>query len=494
MKNLFAKAIKVESNKTRTENYANAFKSTDDSLVDLFGTIGSLRTRETEEIEKKFAKAYAEDPLTAITMAFYARNIRGGLGERRTFKVIIRWLAINHPKNLICNLAYIPHFGRWDDMYALVDTPVEEYVWAIISQQFLRDIEALTKEGESVSLLGKWLKSANASSAETRRLGVLTAKKLGLSQKQYRKSLTRLRKRIKIVEAKMSAGKWDEIEYAEVPSKAMMNYRNAFYTHEPERFSEYIDSLQTGNTTIKSGALYPYEILERMELNGWWSDYFSVEKWDPILEEQWKALPNYVEEPANFIVMADTSGSMMGRPLATSLSLAIYFAERNTGVFQNQFMTFSSRPQFVNLEEGTLKEKIESIESIVDNTDLEKAFLKILEVANEYQIPREDMPKSLVVISDGEIDRFSTDDRYWSFLDNMSFNFERSGYIMPKVVMWNVESRADRFIDTIENPNIQFISGSSPSAFKSLIRGRNFTARELMYMTLNDEMYSMIHI
>jgi len=154
MTNLFSKAISIESNKTETENGANAFKSTNDSLVDLFAVIGSLRDRDKEEIEDLFAKAHAEDPLLAIKMAFYARNIRGGLGERETFKIIIRWLAINHPQQLICNLAYIPHFGRWDDMYALIDTPVERHMWAIVAHQFSEDIQNLKTPEANVSLLG----------------------------------------------------------------------------------------------------------------------------------------------------------------------------------------------------------------------------------------------------------------------------------------------------------------------------------------------------
>jgi hypothetical protein len=494
LKNLFSKAISIESNKTRTENGANAFKSTNDSLVDLFGVIGSLRGRDKEEVEDLFARAHAEDPLLAIKMAFYARNIRGGLGERETFKTIIRWLAINHPQQLICNLAYIPHFGRWDDMYALIGTPVEKHMWAIVTHQFLDDMEGLKTPEAKVSLLGKWLKSANASSEETRRLGRLTAKKLGLSPREYRIALTKLRERIKIVESQMSANKWEEIEFSEVPSKAMMNYRAAFQKHQPIRFEEYKESLKNRTSKINTDTLFPYEILERANLGiNYMNGTFEINE-DPILEAQWKALPNYVEEPANFLIMADTSGSMTGRPMATSISLAIYFAERNRGAFHNQFMTFSRRPQFVELKGNSLREKVSHIESIVDNTNLEKAFKEILSVAVSNAVPPEDMPKSLIIISDGEIDSFASNRSHWSFLSNMKNEFESAGYRLPKVVMWNVASRGNRFIDTIGNPNIQFISGSSPSSFKALINGQNFTAQELMYETLNDEMYSMIRI
>jgi hypothetical protein len=292
----------------------------------------------------------------------------------------------------------------------------------------------------------------------------------------------------------MSANKWEEIEFSEVPSKAMMNYRAAFQRHQPIRFEQYKEFLKSGTSKINTDALFPYEILERANLNiNYMKGTFEINE-DPILEAQWKALPNYIEEPANFLVMADTSGSMTGRPMATSISLAIYFAERNRGAFHNQFMTFSRRPQFVELKGNSLREKVNQIESIVSNTDLEWAFKEILSVAVSNAVPQEDMPKSLIVISDGEIDSFASSRSHWSFLSNMQNEFESAGYRLPKVVMWNVASRGNRFIDTINNPNIQFISGSSPSSFKALINGQNFTAQELMYETLNDEIYSMIHI
>lgn len=496
MTNLFAVGIKTESSKTLTENGANVYGTTGDALLDLFANIGSLRSRSEEEIIDKFAAAYEENPLLAMRMAFYARNIRGGLGERRTFKIIIKWLAINKTQSLVENLPHIPYFGRWDDLYELIDTPAESHAWSAIALQFIEDLGNCHK-GEPVSLLAKWLKSENASSLETRRLGKLTANKLGLSRRQYRQALSKLRAHIDVVEVKMSDQKWNDIEFSKVPSRAMSIYRNAFDTNAPIAFEEYKQALLDGVTDIKASTLFPYDILEKAGL-----DYryncsrpytFSIND-DPILEAQWNALPNYIEEPANFLVIADTSGSMSGRPMATSVGLAVYFAERNTGDFHNMFMTFSSEPRFVYLKGKTLQEKVSCIESIVSSTDLEKALDEVLKLAVNNDIPVEDMPKALVVISDGEIDRFSQENGRWSFLSNMKMNFARRGYDLPKVVMWNVESRADRFIDTINNPDVQFISGSSPSAFKSLIRGQGFSAFELMIETLNDPMYNKITI
>lgn len=497
MANLFTTGIKTETSKTFTENGANAYGTTGDNLLDLFANIGSLRSRTDEEIENKYAAAYAENPLLALKMAFYARNVRGGLGERHTFHVILKWLANNQPKVLISNMPLIAHFGRWDDLYVLVDTPVADYAWMTMGYQFLEDIKNY-RAGRPISLLAKWMKSENASSKESKKLALRTADALGLKPKDYRQNLSILRAYIDVVEVKMSSGEWSEINFSAVPSKAMSNYRNAFDKRAPQEFGEFKEALVKGETTIKAATLYPYDILEKAHLDLQY-DYknnrrqFVIDS-DIVTEEQWKALPNYVEDGANFLVMADTSASMSGRPMATSIGLAIYFAERNTGAFKDLFMTFSSQPQFVNLKGNSLKEKLGSFECIVDNTNLAGAFKEVLELAKKFKVPAEDMPKALVVISDGEIDSFNYDKRRWSFLDNMSAAFEENGYQLPKVVMWNVDSRGDRYMDTIANDNIQFISGSSPSAFKSLIRGRNLTAFELMISVLEDPMYDQVTI
>lgn len=498
MRNLFAQAITLQNvnNKTVTENGANVYNTTGDALLDLFANIGSLRSRTDEEIQDKFAAAYAENPLLAMKMAFYTRNVRGGLGERRVSLVILDWLANNAPQALIKNLPFVQQFGRWDDFYTLIGTPAEGYMWTVISHQLLEDIRRYNR-GESISLLAKWLKSENASSKETKQLARYTIKKLGLTPKQYRQTLSKLRAYIDIVESKMSNNAWELIDFNTVPSKAMMNYRTAFYRQSPSLFEAYINRVEAGEDKINSAALYPYEILERAELDyGYTSNHNAIFhiKEDRVLEAQWNSLPNYVEEPANFLVIADTSGSMIGRPMATSISLAVYFAERNKGAFHNLFMTFSSKPKFVELEGNTLAKKISCVRSIVDSTNLEAAFNLVLSTAIKSEVPQSDMPKALVVISDGEIDRFFHYEDEWSFLDAMFAKFARAGYIMPNVVMWNVASRADRYLDTLDNKHIQFISGSSPSAFKSLIRGANFTAQELMLDVLSDPMYANIMI
>ena len=493
--NNFVSAVNEVVDRKNTLNGGNAYKSTGNALVDFFGSIGAMRTTQPEEIIRKFEAAFAEDKVLAMKTVFYARNIRGGLGERNTFKVLINYIAGKYPSIMFENLMNIPEFGRWDDMYSLVGTDLGDVMWSYMQAQLFIDINNMMDK-KPISLLAKWLKSINTSSKESQILGKLTAKNFGLTERDYRITLSILRDYINVVESHMSNGEWNQIDFEKVPSKAMMNYRNAFAKRAPDRFAAFIADVQSGEKKINSAAVYPYEIVERMHLNYdyyYENDYASFEvNYDPILEEQWRALPNYVEKASNFLVMADTSGSMTGRPMATSLSLAIYFAERNTGAFKDLFMTFSSEPRFVKLQGNTLAEKVNCIESIVDHTNLEYAFDEVLNVAIRHKIPVEDMPKAIIVISDMEIDRFQYDNRAWSFLEVMEHKFNSFGYELPKVVMWNVSSLRTTFLERYTNPKVQFISGSSPSVFKSLINSIDKSAYQLMMDTLSDPIYDVV--
>jgi len=495
MSERFVNALKKENNYTLTENGAVALKSTNSVLVDLFGQIGAMRNRTDADIEAAFSKAFAEDRLLATKMAFYARNIRGGLGERRAARVIFNFLAKVHPDVMRKNIQYVPLFGRYDDLYEFVGTPVENDMWTLIKEQWSLDIDNMNNN-KPISLLAKWLKSVNTSSDESNRLGKLTAKNLGLSEKEYRKTLSALRRYLDVTEVKMSHNQWSDINYAGVPSRAMSIYRNAFRKRDEERFNAYIESVSKGESKINASTLFPYDIIEKMQLRtGWNGNYLAVNHYDKVLEEQWKALPNYIEGENNVLVMADTSASMMGRPMATSVGLAIYFAERNHGVFKDVFMTFSSRPSFVQLKGNTLYEKIKCIPSIVENTNLEAAFKLILDTAIRNNLTAEDMPKSLVVISDMEFDN-ATDynTNHETFYESMVKMYRQHGYEMPNIIFWNVDSRHDNFQVASEYRGVQLASGQSPSVFKSILNNIGKTPYEAMLSVLNDPMYDCITV
>jgi hypothetical protein len=480
----FVKAMNQENNWKETENGADALKSTTNNLLDLFATIGALRTRNNEDIERLFSLALADDKLLATKISFYARNIRGGLGERRTPRIIWKWMATLYPEIIKKNLHLIPEFGRWDDLYEFVGTSVEKEMWEIIKQQFLKDQSSLT-QGENVSLLAKWLKSINTSSKESSKLGKKTAETLGLTEKQYRKALSSLRSKIDVVEKKMTENNWTDINYPHVPSKAMNNYRHAFQKHDENRFTEYLDKVSKGEEKINSGTLYPYDIVEKI---------LYQREYNQVLEEQWKALPNYVEGENNILVMADVSGSMDGRPLATSVGLAVYFAERNHGAFHNVFMTFSGNPDFVTLKGNTLHEKVNNARNAHwdMNTDIEKAFQLILNASVSNNLKQEDLPKSLIVVSDMEFDQCTRTGRK-TYYQHMKELYAEHGYELPKVIFWNVDARQNTFHAQVED-GVQFASGQATSVFQSIIKNSELGAYEMMIETLNDPMYEKIVI
>ena len=354
----------------------------------------------------------------------------------------------------------------------------------------------------NISLLGKWMPSVNTSSKKTRELGKFFAKKLHISERNYRKMLSELRKKIDVVERKMSAGKWNEINYENVPSHAMKNYYGAFYKHDEKGFEEYINQVKSGEKTIKSSAVCPYDLFRKGGLNFSWGygsgNTFDLSKWNDILEEQWKALPNYVTGKNNILVMADTSGSMNGdnaRPLQTSLGLAIYFAERNRGAYKNLFMTFSTSPRFVELSGNTVVDKISGIESIVADTNLEKAFELILEVALENHVPQEELPKALIIITDMQFNSCITDSRQTAtFYTKMKDKFSAEGYKLPNVIFWNVSQRRETYQNKADAPNVFLVSGHSPSTFRHITNITAKTPEELMYDILDNEMYNEISL
>ena len=496
--NKFANVMRNEGNLTETENGAVALRSTGDAVLNLFSVIGALRqtgwdgtTIDTNRAERLFAEAYKEDALLATKTLFYGRDIREGLGEREIFRILMKYAAKYHPEALKANLDLIGVYGRFDDLYSLVGTSLEDDMWKAMSAQFEEDKKNMA-EGNAISLLAKWIKTPDASSPKTRALGILTAKKLGYSVYEFKRILRAMRKQIDIVERKMSAGQWDQITYSAVPSRAMMIYRNAFLRHDADRFDDFIRKAINGEEKINSGTLYPYDIVEKY-LYGDGCDFLEV------LEAQWRQLPNYIEPNQNIMIMADVSGSMRGRPMASSIGLALYFAERNVGDFHNLFMTFSSEPTIVQVEGETLQQKIHCISNADwgGSTNLEAAFDLVLNLGLKNNIPQEEMPKAIVVVTDMEIDdpwMRHEPSSSWMFYDEMQKRFEDAGYIIPNVVFWNVESRNDTFLADANRKGVQLVSGHSTNTFKVLLKCLDMTPMEMMLEVLNSERYKEITI
>lgn len=514
--NKFVQAIEREVAWKETENGQTALNTTFDACLDLFSTIGALRKRSDGDIETKIAAAYAEDKLVCMKLVFYARDIEEGLGERRVFRIALKYLANRHPRDIVVNIPNIVKYGRFDDLYELVGTPVEKEAFAFIKMVFEEDLKNYTDK-KPLSLAAKWLKSVNTSSKESRRLGKITAKYLGLTEREYRTKLSKLRDALRVVEKSMSQKEWGAIDFNKVPGGAMKKYYKAFGVHEPERFKEYVDALHSGKKIVVNGKeveakintkkLYPYEILEEYAKK---SHHYGFSlghyPYDATIEAMWNGLKDWIEDASeNTIIVADTSGSMSGRPMATSVGLGIYFAQRNKGAFHNKFMTFSSRPSWIQLSEGaSLSDHIAKVPDICDNTNLEAAFDLILHTAIINGLKQVDMPKNLVIITDMEFDSCVVDNASKSsgwygrtptkmtFYDAMKAKYESHGYKLPNITFWNVDARQDTFHTTKNQPHVRMVSGQATSVFKSLIDGKTHTPYEFMLETINVKRYDSV--
>jgi len=490
--NIYADVLKKMGTIKLTENGAVAYNTTEDATVDLFSTIGAMRNGDSsmERVAKMVDASYYADPLLTAKILFYARDVRGGMGERDVFRKAIYHCAKNHPDLLECNLHLISEYGRWDDMFSLIGTPLEYAMWGIVIEQLKKDTSD-AESGKPISLLAKWMPSADTSSEETRKLASYCAKKMGMSIYDYKRYIRNLRKHLNLLETNMSSKKWNEIDYSTIPSQAHLRHTEAFYRNDGDRYTEYLNDLADGKTDIKADTLFPYEIIERICIKN-----DSSEK---SLELMWKNLPNYVGNGGNVIIVADTSGSMFGRPMAVSVSLALYFAERNTGPFGGMYMTFSDRPEMIQVDSSiSLRE---NYRKMYDgpwgcNTDLAKALRLLLDVAVKTRCPQKDLPKAIAVITDMEIDSCEQNSSGWNtIVDVIDSEFREHGYTMPNLIFWNVASRHNTFLGKSNRKGVQMVSGSSASVFKAVLGFMNgMTAREAMEQVLNDERYAPIKV
>lgn len=464
---------------TLTENGALTNDSSLSSTLDFFSLAGAMRGRKEDALEL-FNRAYAEDPLTAVRILFYLRDIRGGQGERDVFRFIFNKLDTSLQKKLS---QYVDEYGRWDDVSWTEDN-IE-----VIQSQLLEDIEN-SKEGKNISLLAKWLPSVNSSSAESRKSALRIAKGLGLTERNYRKTLSSLRKHLDLLETKMSQKQWSEIDYSKLPTQAHRKHVKAFKRHDEERYENYLASVEKGEAKINSNTAFTYEIYD-MVMNG--GSYYRSAPDATVLRTataMWNALPDYTND-TNALVLADVSGSMNGRPMSISVSLATYFAERNKGTFKDYYLTFTDVPRLIKVQGNNIYEKFNQVESkhVGYNTDLQAAFRAILKAARNDATPQEDMPKVLYIISDMEFDAQMSNCGETNF-ETAQREFAEAGYELPHVVFWNVNARQNQAPATKFDNRVTLISGSNQSTFQYVVAGK--TPLESMLDIVNSERYSKI--
>lgn len=490
MKTDFLKALKEMDNFTYTENGAEALRSTGNAVLDAFGSLSAMRFSSDEQILNTWYRAFYEDKELAMRLLFYVRDIRGGQGMRRIFRVIARNMAFNHPVYIINNLDNFLFFGRGDDILCLIDTPVEGEVYGWIKRVLEEDEKAL-QDGSFPSLLGKWLPSENASSAQTRYFGRKVRMGLHMSSKEYRQLLTKLRARIGIVESKMSQNRWEDIDFEKLPSRASMLYSNAFMKHVSDNYTDYLQKLVSGDAKVNAGALFPVDIIHKV-----------MESYTPSMKDRylytamWNALPNYFGDTEETgLCVVDVSGSMAGLPMEVAISLGMYCADKARGPFHDTFITFSAQPQLQTIVGDTIVDKVRMMERAHwdMNTDIEAVFNLILETAVRYHMAQEDLPSKLYIISDMQFDQARSSYGGWyntgrtkprTFMQRMKEKFAEAGYTMPALIYWNVRaSECGMFQETFEGENVAMVSGYSPSLFKSVIDGTEFVEEEVITET-----------
>ncbi len=482
----FLDYLKEEANKTFTENGAVTLRSSGSENVDLFASIGALRSADDQEIVRCFIKAWAEDRDLAMKILFYARDIRGGLGERRVFRVLLSALAYMEPESVRKNIALIPEYGRYDDLLELLDTPCEEDALAVIREQLAKDLTAM-EAGEPVSLLGKWLPSINASSDETRAQAKVVAHAVGMNDAQYRKTLSALRAAIKIVENNLREKDYS-FDYSQQPSKAMYKYRKAFIRNDQIRYQEFLKKVQKGETTLHTGTLLPYELVHsalRMPT--------SAERYS--LDVTWNALEDFTDGK-NALVVIDGSASMYwsGNPLPAevALSLGIYFAERNTGLFRNHFITFSTNPKLVEIKGNDFTERVRYCKSFNEagDTNIQKMFELVLYTAAAHNLPQSELPETIYIISDMEFNSCTQDAGMTNF-EYAKQLYTSHGYHLPQLVFWNVQSRQEQVPVKKNEQGVALVSGCSPRIF-SMVMQNELDPYKFMMNVIGSERYAPI--
>lgn len=467
----------LSNTKQLTENGAVGYMTTGKELLDLNFKTSSLRNKSEDEIFKLFLKAFHEDKLLAIKWLFFMRDAREGMGERRSFRIILNGLGHQHPTIAKELISLVPEYGRWDDLYSLMDGDLTEYIVEFIYQQLQEDCGNYLNK-KPISLLAKWL--PKESTKKYKKVYNILLKKFGMTPKKYRRIVSDLRKYLDVVEVKMSANEWNKVNYNTIPSKANLLYKDAFLRHDKERRNEYLNDLKNGNNNAKINAkvLMPHEIVHRYMDKYEWGD---IDDFDESLEQLWKALPNYVNSEGFSMFVRDGSYSMTTKIgntnitcLDISTALAIYFSEHCKGEYKDNFITFSNRPKVIDLSNcSSLREKIEKCHAEDDcsNTDIYKVFKLILDTAVNNKYTQEQLPKNIVVVSDMEFDDATTTRDHKTLFETIQAEYLLHGYDLPRLVFWNVCSRTGTIPLKTNKNGVCLVSGFNPTIMDMVLSG-----------------------
>ena len=483
--------LKKESNITHTENGGTAYRSSESYCLDMFFKAGAMRNSSAEEIADTVIRAYTEDPDKTMKIIFFARDARGGLGERRFFRCAVSALVNTAPEAVEKNIPLFAEYGRYDDLCILIGTPLENAAVKVIKSQLEKDMAAM-RENKPASLLAKWLPSVNTSSKATRNSGRRIASLLGMSERTYRKTLSALRKYTDIIENRLRERDYT-FRYEIQPSCAMFKYRNAFIRNDGERYTDYLNKVHSGEAKMNADRLFPYDIVRAAM-----SDKISPAE-NLSLDAAWKSLPDLTASKSeNALAVIDGSGSMTFscggiRPIDAALSLGIYFAEHNKGRFANHFITFSEHPRLVEINGNNIVEKVKFCRTYNEmaNTNLEAVFNLILRTAVKNNVPAADMPSKLYIISDMQFDYCIIGGNDEPMFREMRKLYEKNGYKLPEIIFWNVNARCDAIPVNRSETGSALVSGYTPAVFDMVMSG-DCSPEAVMDNILGSERYAAI--
>lgn len=469
----------------RTENGAVAHKSTLSAVVDLYQLVGSSRNH-VENIHDAFLKAVKENKDLAVRTLLHARDIRGGMGERAVGRKMLQ-ISIKHlseDENLRI-MRKVPEMGRWDDMLVYFNTKYQNDAF----QMILAGLD----NPKTASLVAKWLpreKKGNKQFVQA------FCKFSGLTRVEYRKLCAQLSN---TVEQKLCAKDYASINFSQVPSVAAARYQKVFHKVDGERYRRWIEELKKPQAEreegvkVNAGAIYPYDALKCLK-----TDYHGRLLGDSdVAQAQWDALPDYMDgSKENILCMSDVSGSMTCEKfgavnaLEVGVSLSMYCAERNHGIFKDQVMVYSDNPYMIELV-GSLADRYRQMMEHVEygSTNIQKAFTLILSTAVKHKLDQEDLPTKVIIFSDMEFNSVCGMQHGKTNLDAIRTKFQNAGYKMPQLVFWHLASRKPKAQATVFDQDIAIVSGFSPAILKAVLGGEDFSPMGVVYKALMVERY-----
>lgn len=443
------------------------YATTCNANLDLFS--GTNRYTDIDKMKLQFRNAYNENKILAVANLLYFLDIREGKGERLIFKTLFKELCKMDKEMAVIVLKQIGKLGRYDYILEAFDTPVQNEMIELILTQLGEDIKS-----QNPSLLAKWLPSVKTHNKKNP-LAWRIIKETNLKERTYRRLLSNLRRKIKLVEHNLTEKDYD-INFEQVPTKAMLKYRNAFETHCEEKYTEYLNKANEGKTKINTAGLFCYEIIEKIAKRN-----INQKLANAMWEQQKDILAGNSD---NILVMADTSGSMtwFKHGIETSIGLALYVAERNHGFFKDYYMTFSSRPLLQKVTGENIEDKYFNVERIVEDTNIDKAFELLLNTAKQNNIKQEEMPSHIIIISDMEFD-YGVYSQHGTNFSGWKNAFEQAGYKLPKIIFWNIATKG--FPVTKYDKDVCMINGYSTSVLENILKLEDFTPEGAMLKSLN---------